>query len=482
MKLSPPKRPRWKPYALLTPGHKSLRVRTPTSDVTYVEYRTILAALSKLTKYVVFTPGKLREFIAVTTPSEWVMTTWRGRPVSMEHKPSGVKITSLRNALNDAPDDMLALETTMKWLEDYGVAPGSTSSMGWNLLRASLHEDVNISFDPTISEAAFFGPRQQVWQPDEYSNMVNVDQKAAYPFAMASEPMALGLRPVSPSTILTNEPGLVAAEVFVPFDLPYAPLPVRVGPRSIEFQYHEIKGIWTWRELRAAKGLGCMVSVQKCWAPRRTYDLFGPWWEMGKTGRNLPPGACDLAKLVLNGTWGQFAMRGEVKHERHFTGYGDFDYVERYVEPRTLPHVFAKHIACEVASRVRVKTLTEGLYGPSGMVVHVDTDGFICHRDSALPANSGDDFGQWRVKEEMQVVEIRAPQLYRYRTGRDDPAWHYVAAGMSRDGAHKEFKKRARTRTKIAYLSEHDVVIPSLKSHDRIGRYELLEEAERLVS
>ena len=479
--LEPPKRPRWRPYALLTPSGRTLRVQTFDVDHVYEQPRDIALALERLQGHMVYAPGKLRDFLYVTPATDWCMTTWRSRPVSMTHKPSGVSITSLRNALNESPTPFAALVETLEWLRGYGVAPGTTSSMAWNLLRASLHEKVSLSFDPQISRAAFYGGRQEIWEPNVYNDMKAIDVKAAYPFAMASEPIALSLREVSPTSELTTEPGIACAEVFVPLELPYAPLPVRVAPRAIQFQYHEVKGFWSWRELLAAKDLGCIVRVKKSYAPRRTYDLFGPWWTMAQSGRALSPGAADLAKMITNASWGQFAMEGQNKVELHFTGRGDLDYVDVEVEGRQLPQRFAKHVAVEITSRVREKTLREGLYGSAAMVVHVDTDGIIAHASSPLPPNSGEGFGQWRVKETFEEVEIRAPQLYRYRHGRD-PAWHYVAAGMSLDGAAKEFKRRRREKTKVSYLSEEDVNLPSARSHDVEARESSLEEMERWAS
>lgn len=479
MKLSPPKVVRTKSFALLIPNPSSLRVQTPDSDVTHVRGRDIANALARLGGVVCYTPGKLRPFIDVTEASEWMLRTWRGRPVSMTHKPTGVVVTSLRGSLNDAPVMFDALAEALAWLGSYGVAPGSVSSMAWGLFRSSLSQEVDVHFDPNVSAAAFFGGRQEVFHPDRYNDMVSLDMKAAYPHAMSTEPLAATLREVDRSTCLTTEPGFAAAEVFVPFTLPYAPLPVRVAERAIQFQYHELKGIWTWRELKAAREHGCEVRVTKCWAPRRTVDLFGPWWKMAQTGRALHAGSDQLAKMVANALWGQFAMKGEESIEVHFTGTGPHDYVEVRQPARKLPHVFAKHIASEVSSRVRVRTLTEALYGLDGFVAHVDTDGVIASSTTTLPANSGNEFGQWRVKEHMDQVDIRAPQLFRYLVP-GDRQWHIVAAGMDPDSARAEFNRRMRTRTRISYLSDDDVNLPSLKSHQKFELAEMLGEAKML--
>ena len=52
------------------------------------------------------------------------------------------------------------------------------------------------------------------------------------------------------------------------------------------------------------------------WAPRRTFDLFGPWWELAETGRNLPGCAATLAKSIINATWGRlYCINGDQRAE-----------------------------------------------------------------------------------------------------------------------------------------------------------------------
>lgn len=479
MRIAPLGAVRSRPFALLTPapGLRGLEVDTLESRRTYRDSRDIANALSRLSKHVVYTPGKLRPFLNVSDPTEWEMTTWRGRPVSLTHTATGVTIYSLRGSLDEAEDRFASLVEVIQWLGGYGVTPGTISSMAWSLFRSSLPEPVTVSFDAQVSDLAFYGGRQEISKPGSFFGMAAWDIKSAYPFAMASEPLALSLREVSKSSTMTEEPGLAAAIVTVPFHLPYGPLPLRVAPHAISFPRGTIKGVWPWRELKAAASLGCRVEVIKAWAPRRTFDLFGPWWRIARTGRDLPGAAATLAKMITNSTWGQFAMKGEERVVLHFTGLGDHDYVEDVVPARRMPHVYTKHVAAEIASRVRVKTLLEGIYATNDTIAHIDTDGIIIRESALPPDNVGDDFGQWRIKEEMVEVEVRAPQVYRYRAPRD-PRWRYVAAGMSIDGAKKEFERRIKEPTAISYLGDPDMVVPSGVNIDHT--HYLIEKGARL--
>jgi len=470
-------------YALLTPGNRTLYVETKWGKQLFTGKRDIENALVKLKDFTCYVGAGLQRLKNTTGATQWVLSTWRGRDVKMTHVPTGVTVTSLQSNLVESDDPFQALTECLEWISQFGIAPGSLSGMAWKLLRASLGNSVQLGFDPAISERAFFGGRQEIWQPDTYRNFKSVDIKAAYPTAMSKEPIALSLRKVSNSTTLDpHEAGLAEANVFVPLTLPYAPLPVRVEKNAIQFQYHEISGVWSWRELEAAKQLGCTVEVTQCYAPRRTFDLFGPWWEMAQEGRALPNGAAQLAKAIANSTWGQFSMRGEERGEIYWADDKGNAPFTIDLPTRNLPHVWGLHVAAEVCSRVRTQTLLEGLYGSNGWVIHVDTDGMIMHQDAELPANSGDSFGSWRVKDTMNQVEIRGPQFYRYTRPSEPDRWHYVASGQTHDQAVQTFTRHPDTYTKISFLSRLDHCLAPGSSRDIEGLERQLNELRKVVA
>ena len=481
MKIDPITRYITKPHALLHPGHRELYVETIHGSQRFFGKRDIENALLKLKGHVCYVQSGLQRLRKTTGATEWMLTTWRGREVSMQHIPSGVKVTSLRGTLEGARDPFASLTETLTWLRGYGVTPGPISSMAWNLFRASLSQRVTIGFDPEIGQSAFFGGRQQIMRPNTFRNMKALDIKAAYPTAMAARPVALALREVHPSTIIDPmEPGLVSAKVHIPRDMKYPPLPVRVDTNAIQFQWGDLEGTWTWVELNAAIQLGCEVEILKVWAPKRTYDLFGPWWEMAQEGRSLTPAAANLAKAVANSTWGQFAMKGDAKSEiMWMDDRGDVPF-ETLTDARSMPHEWAVHIAAEVTSRVRTQTLLEGMYAINSPAVHVDTDGIIVYASSDMPKNSGDGFGQWRLKETMKVLEIKAPQFYRFLRPDDLKEWQYVASGMNHQQAAFTFSKDKDVLTHIAYMAWNDICLPPTNAHDTQLIGQLLAEAKRL--
>lgn len=483
MKIEPLSRFHEREFALLTPGHRRLYVETKWGKQLFTSKRDIENAFTKLANTTCYVAAGLQQLRHTTGASSWCLSTWRGRDVRMTHIPTGVTVTSLQSTLLDADDQFGALDECLSWLRQFGIAPGSISAMSWKLLRASLSKTVVLGFDPDISEKAFFGGRQEIPKPDIYHHFKSLDIKAAYPTAMAAHPIALSLRSVATSTALDpNVAGLAEATVFVPDTLDYAPLPVRINDQAIQFQYHELNGIWTWRELAAAQSLGCDVTVTKCWAPRVEYDLFGTWWEMAQQGRSLRNGGDQLAKAIANATWGQFSMRGNERGETYWSDdKGQLPYSIE-LEPRRLPHVYGLHVAAEITSRVRTQTLLEGLYGAQGFVAHVDTDGLIITDNAILPANSGDDFGQWRVKENITKLDVRAPQFYRYTKPDDETKWYYVASGQSHDQAVATFARNPDKVTKISWLSRNDICLEPGSSRDT-GLLEMqLAELRKVVA
>lgn len=482
-----------RPFALLEPGRRRLTVTMNDGTSVASGRRAVESNLAALKEAGVtcYVPAGLSALRHTTGALSWTLTTWRGREVSMLHHPTGLRVTSLRGALEGLSDPFTALWTGLDWLHGYGVQPGSLSGMAWKLWRASLSRPVVISFDPRVGRRSLYGGRQEVptdvgekdgrpWR--QYQQMVSVDMRAAYPHAMAARPFALGLREVDPSTRLDPETaGLAEATVIVDSDMPYAPLPTRLAPTVICFQWGTVHGVWPWGELAAARELGCEVKIKHSWAPRRMDDLFTAWWDLIRVGRELPHGADRLAKTIGNVLWGQFGMVGD---DRAVVRWTDDSGNNAYPDPqptRNLPHAYCAHVAAEITSRVRTRLQTEGLYGGQFRPVHIDTDGLLVRKRSRMPLPFGDDFGQWRVKETMARLQIKAPQLYRFTCGKGcgvtHAKWHYVASGLTPNQAVEFFRTQGRTRTTVSYLSAYDTVISPTHSDDTSRLQKLLLEA-----
>jgi hypothetical protein len=480
MILSPLKVKPARPVALLLPGWRSLHVETEWGSQIFRGTDKIRRALEKLADFSCYVVRGVESMNQSTPAREWTLTTWRGTPSSILHVPSGCRITSLRSTLEDSLDPYADLLEVMKWLRGYGVSPASVSSMSWQLFRASLSRKISIGADPEISRPAFFGGRQEIQRPAIYTDLIAWDIKAAYPSAMAARPFALSLREVDPSTELDpTRSGIARAKVFVPADLDYPPLPVRLDDEAIQFQWGDLEGTWTWHELHSAREAGCEIEIERAWAPGREADLFSTWFDMSRTGRDLPGSAATLAKAVSNSLWGQFAMRGVGSSEVRWADDKGIEPYETEIPPQAMPHEWTIHVAAEVTSRVRCQTLYEGIQSPKSHPVHIDTDGIIVPEGATPPLNVGDGFGQWRRKDAMKIADIRAPQVFRYQkpTG---PEWYYVASGLSKDQAWKLFEREDVKPSMVGYLARFDVCIPSGWSDDAVLSGIYLNEIERV--
>ena len=445
MKIGPLKRPKQRPVAILQPGHRTLEVTTDTGTHTYKGSQACAEALAGLSGHVCYVLSHLGDLVHTTGALSWTCHLWRGRETRMTHVPSGTSVGTLRGTLKHSFDPFADLCTVLDWLSGEGVAAGSIPAMAWALWRSTLSSDLSISFDAETAQAALYGGRQEAPRPAEHSNMANFDIRAAYPVAMASRPYALSLRTAHvKSNIDPSAAGIAEAMVRVDESMPYAPLPVRLAPGMISFQHGVVHGFWPWCELAAAKALGCEVKVLQMWAPRREADLFSSWWPIIAEGRRLPGAAGVLAKAIANSTWGQFGMVATDRAVRSWTSNTGTTFVDVPEPDRTMPHQWTAHIAAETTARIRTRVLLEGLYGTC-QPVYVDTDGVIVAEGSQLPADSGDEPGQWRVKAIMPKVHIRGPQMYRWTCGSEcgvaHAEWHYNCAGVPDEQAPAVFAR-----------------------------------------
>jgi hypothetical protein len=477
-----------RPVALLTAGWRSCRIQTATEDRLLYGPERVHKGIAELEGHVVYARGLLH-CLHATGATRWQATTWKGRAVSLTLDGTKVTVLSLRDSLGDGPADqqLTALLTVCDWLASHGVRMGSLSSMAWRLWCSTLTVPLSIASLPQIGHAAFYGPRQEVRDPKRYQHMAVVDLSSAYPTAMAERPIALTLKEVSCGTNLDpDQPGLARATLRVPEDLQFGPLPSRVADGVIQWRHGRVTGFWPWAELVHAQSLGCDIeSVERNFAPALEAQPFTRWHALVEEGRHLPHPASLLVKCIANALWGMFAMAGDHTATVRWSDESGEDPIVVARSRRALPQASTAHVAAEVAARVRVRTLAE-VYkvGAEGFPVHVDTDGMIVRRSIAnhYPKVAGP--GQWRRKQTMRTVEIRAPQLYRYQCNgpcctdrwhdghfdsttaqavHDDPArdrdrWHYVAAGMSPTTARELFE-RVEAPSRCAVL-DHETVLP----------------------
>lgn len=440
MKLSPLTRYDPRPVGFVRAGSRSIEVDTDAGTLRASGRSAVESLFDRLSGHVLYVHDAVEPVIHTTGALSWTMRLWHRRITRAVHNSTGVSIVSLRGTVDPETgfDDLLRF---LSWARGYGVSPGSIPAMAWSLFRASLARPYSAGFDPETGRAAFYGGRQEIAGPGTFRNMAQLDIRSAYPAAMARpEGYALTLREVDPTTDLDpTAAGIAAASVVIPMNAPVAPLPIRIDRETIAFQRGHLVGLWPWCELAAARRLGADVTVTRSWAPARCADLFGPWWPIAEEGRSLPGGAGMLAKAVSNSTWGQFGMVAEERSTRHYVDDAGRRFVDVDLDDHDLPHTWTAHIAAETTGRVRAQMLDAlAVTEP----VHIDTDGLIVPAGSTIPGAGTGRPGDWRVKSTMPVVEIRAPQLYRYTCDgceTDHDRWHYTTSGVPADESARLF-------------------------------------------
>src|SRR6202451_3391195 len=469
MKVCPINRFTDSPVSLCLPGHRSMVVMTENGSHSYRGADACYQALDALADHVVYVTGSPSNVRHTTGAGYWEGRTWRGKTVRMNLDGTATSVISLRGTLDSARTPFNDLMIGIQWLRERNVGPASLSQMGWSLWRSTLTRSLKIWSPPAVGRSALYGGRQEVREPNRtYRHMVAADITAAYPHSMACRPYPLGLRLVSSSTVLDpSAAGIVRGRVSVPDDMPYGPLPMRLGPDMIQFGRGVWRGTWSWAEAAAAVALGVDLRIDKCWAPTNELDLFGDWWTLVQEGRELPGAAGKLVKGVANSLWGLFGMRGDDRGTVRWMDGAGLQPVRVNLAASNLPHAGGAHLAAETSSRVRVRILSESLYGRSQSPVHIDTDGVIVRRRNDLTL--GDQPGEWRIKQPMRKVEVKAPQVYRYECGKGcgvvHPAWHYVAAGVPPEMAPGVFDDVGTLGT--YHRSGLDVVLPSTNSLDK---------------
>lgn len=472
MNIAPPKRRHDRPICLIEPGIKSVAVHDDFGTYRASGPSGCYELLSRFEGHICYVGGALTTLRHVTGAMSWEATTWRGRAVAMMLDGTKVKVHSLRGTLDRSPEKFAALTRAIDWLRGQGVPPGSISTMAWNLWRNTLASDLMIAADPRVSRSALYGGRQECSEPRVYQHQASFDISQAYAHSMASRPYALGLRRVSADTrIDPSRAGLVAASVDAANDMPYAPLPARVGPDAIQFQWGRVEGVWPWTELAAVIELGCPVDVKAVWAPTREADIFARWWTLAQDGRTLAGESARLIKAVINSLWGQFGMRGNQRARVRWTNDTGEHSVKVAGIDRYLPHASTCHVAAETAGRVRSRMLIEGLYGSRYRPVHIDTDGIIARRSSPVPGPGGEGPGTWQRKATYRTLDVRGPQVYRYTCGAGcgvlHAKWHFSVAGVPSSMAPRLFDHFGSNNGLRAGIRGNDIVLAPGHRMDR---------------
>jgi len=254
---------------------------------------------------------------------------------------------------------------------------------------------------------------------------------------------------------------VVEADVFVPVDLFYPPLPYRLNGKLI-FPVGRFSGVWNGVELGKAEEMGVQVKPKRVLAfnsAGRIFEKFAKWvWterkKLKSQGREFEQ---LMVKTIGNSLYGKFGERqsldrwgklDEFKPEQLEGKNVVFKEIdgEVYVAvtgagERNTSHTFSV-IASHTTSYVRLILLDALL---KNKVVYCDTDSvFIA--DEKVNLDLGNELGEWKFEGEFEFKAVK-PKFYA-----KNGSWKIkgVKKGAEQVGEWKyKFKKPIRFREAI---------------------------------
>lgn len=382
-------------------------------------------------KYVVVTPcpGSIRHLIRTCDATHWTGTTkGSGKYQNLTHA-SGTTVHRLK-IRGDIDAIAGGLFHFIDYLNENGAIFRSSIAGGaMSLFKQTLEKPINM-WAPDCAANAFWPGRAEYFGDKErrFYDMAYFDLKAAYPAALASEPVPTRWKQCDPSKWQLHPDGFSRATAFVPYDSPPPhPLPLRLnaGKKSEALVYPTgaFSGWWPHRDVRHADEMGMIVRVEETWIPAAVTDMFAntAWRALRGGLRSLPGIAGTIGKMADNGLWGLMSFDGtKLKRVRWTDPTGDPTSIEIVGAVNGIREMHGLGVALAATSRVR-HSLWEGIRASNA--VYCATDGLIAPALSTLTPMGGE--GGWAIKEPLGVVVIKDVSAYKWANP-GDVDWQYL--------------------------------------------------------
>lgn len=386
--------------------------------------------------------GSIRDLVTTCDARHWVgLRNDHGKYKTIVHD-NGPTVKRLGiNADSDLAAE--ALFTFVAFCNSKGVRfNGSVAGAGYNLFRTTLTKPLSFWSPPNVMEALWPGRRECLEPPKRYYDMAYYDIKSAYPYALMDDGSLLGRgipthwRWQAEGCIkAANQEAYGDCRVFVPYDnTPPNPFPVRLRPgtrrENISYMTGAFTGTYPFREMITGYDY-ILANPTNCWVPDRYTDAFASveWQALRLEMRSLPGLAGKLGKLADNSLWGMFAFDNSADKEiRWLNRNGDPNNVEEKRKPG-VRRIHGAGVAVTVTARVR-KRVYDGI--KSSDAIYCDTDGIIAPyllAPSYMNGKRKKTEGEWELKQRFGVIDIKAPQVYRWLND-GDVNWRYFAESM----------------------------------------------------
>lgn len=258
--------------------------------------------------------------------------------------------------------------------------------------------------------------------------------------------------------------GFIELDIFIPDDLFIPPLPIKRHDKLL-FPTGNIKGIWTFEEVKKAMDMGCRVKkVHRCLYFDKKAKIFEPFVTHFEHIKNTGDGALkQFAKLMQNSLYGKFGMKRiqdkmmpiemlaecEQNFEEKGLSFSIYENPlipgEQFIEAQTISNAeyIQPHIAAYVTSLARL-VLYEGLITQlqRGQVSYCDTDSIVCTAPMDDNLIHDKEYGKWKLETELIEGLFIQPKVYweKHASLQTDENGLYL---KTKDGSfvHKETKK-----------------------------------------
>lgn len=382
-------------------------------------------------KYIVVTPcpGSIRHLIRTCDATHWTgVTKGSGKYQNLTHNGSvTIHRLKIRGDLDEVAEGLF---TFIDFLNEHNAIFRSSIAGGaMSLFKQTLSSPVRM-WAPDCAAEAFWPGRAEYFgdEVQRFYDMAYFDLKAAYPAALAAEPIPVRWKQCDPDKWQLHPDGFSKATAFVPYDsLPPHPLPLRLnaGKKSEALIYPTgaFSGWWPHRDMRHADEMGMIVRVDETWVPAHVTTAFQDenWQRLRQGLRALSDMAGRFGKMADNGLWGLMSFDGtKLKRVRWTNPNGDPTSIEIISAVNGIREVHGMGVALSATSRVR-HALWEGIKASDA--VYCATDGLIAASGSVLTPAGGE--GGWVIKEPLGVVVIKDVGAYKWANP-GDVNWNYL--------------------------------------------------------
>jgi len=355
------------------------------------------------------------------------------------------------------------LDKVETMLHDWGGGLRATfSSAALSVVEANVKELPDMrdhSMVNAIARQGYAGGRVEVLHHNPKERLCELDVCSSYPWSMTQPlpyaPIGVTETKRDLERLFAHGNGVMRAEVTVTDSQWIPPLPFLHENGGVFFPTGTWRGWFQVEELRYAVGVGCQVRPLEGIA----YETAAPFADyVGKLYRvkSEAKGALrTFAKLLLNGSYGKFAMKPErenlrifstVEEAREFYMRQPDDTVrmlsgtdERFLAVMTERWSRRTHYALAGAITAHSRMLLHNFLTRAIRPAYCDTDSVHAARGSlkTLKNALGDGLGQLKTEISDMTAKYYAPKIYVLHPKGADP--HYASKGFPVSAA--DFKR-----------------------------------------